>query len=87
MNKFDRIFSKYSQSADERSILDMAENVRTKIDRDNRIVEINCEFPQIIPKKYLYQIEESIRAAYELNFVRLIPRYPGSFSRRAICGK
>ena len=77
MNKFDRIFSKYSQSADERSILDMAENVRTKIDRDKRIVEINCEFPQIIPKKDLYQIEESIRAAYELNFVRLIPRYPG----------
>lgn len=77
MNKFDRIFSKYSQSADERSILDMAENVRTKIDRDKRIVEINCEFPQIIPKKELYQIEESIRAAYELNFVRLIPRYPG----------
>lgn len=76
MNKFDRIFSKYSQSADERSILDMAENVRTKIDRDKRIVEINCEFPQIIPKKDLYQIEESIRAAYELNFVRLIPRYP-----------
>lgn len=77
MNKFDRIFSKYSQSADERSILDMAENVRTKIDRDKRIVEINCDFPQIIPKKDLYQIEESIRAAYELNFVRLIPRYPG----------
>ncbi|MCI6841646.1 MAG: PolC-type DNA polymerase III [Clostridiales bacterium] len=77
MNKFDRIFSKYSQSADERSILDMAENVRTKIDRDKRIVEINCEFPQIIPKKDLYQIEESIRAAYELNYVRLIPRYPG----------
>lgn len=77
MNKFDRIFSKYSQSADERSILDMADNVRTKIDRDKRIVEINCEFPQIIPKKDLYQIEESIRAAYELNFVRLIPRYPG----------
>ena len=77
MNKFDRIFSKYSQSADERSILDMAENVRTKIDRDKRIVEINCEFPQIIPKKDLYQIEESIRAAYELNFVRLIPRYQG----------
>ena len=77
MNKFDRIFSKYSQSADERSILDMAENVRTKIDRDNRIVEINCDFPQIIPKKDLYQIEESIRAAYELNYVRLIPRYPG----------
>lgn len=62
---------------DERSILDMADNVRTKIDRDKRIVEINCEFPQIIPKKDLYQIEESIRAAYELNFVRLIPRYPG----------
>ena len=77
MNKFDRIFSKYSQSADERSILDMADNVRTKIDRDKRIVEINCEFPQIIPKKDLYQIEESIRAAYELNYVRLIPRYPG----------
>lgn len=77
MNKFDRIFSKYSQSADERSILDMAENVKTKIDRDKRIVEINCEFPQIIPKKDLYQIEESIRAAYELNYVRLIPRYPG----------
>ena len=55
----------------------MAENVRTKIDRDKRIVEINCEFPQIIPKKDLYQIEESIRAAYELNYVRLIPRYPG----------
>ena len=55
----------------------MAENVRTKIDRDKRIVEINCEFLQIIPKKDLYQIEESIRAAYELNFVRLIPRYPG----------
>ena len=76
MNKFDKIFSKYSQSDKSRSILDTIISATSRIDREHRLVEVSAEFPKIVPKVDLYKIEDEIREAYELNVVRILPKYP-----------
>ncbi len=78
MNKFDKIFSKYTQSAGDRAVLDKAQNVTSRVDRERRLVEVTAEFPEIIPKERLYEIEEKLCQAYELNVVRILPKYDAS---------
>ena len=76
MNKFDKIFSKYEQSTIARSFLDDASNVQTRVDKGRRIVEVYANFSKLVPKDVLYQIENDMCKIYELNFIRIIPRYP-----------
>ena len=75
MNKFEKIFAKYEQTDAERKILDLASEVSSRVDRENRVVEVTASFGQIIPKADLYAIEDKLREAYELNVVRILPRY------------
>ena len=75
MNKFDKIFAKYTQSDADRRILDCASEVLSRIDRDKRVVEVTVHFSEVILKDDLYRIEEKIREAYELNVVRILPKY------------
>ena len=65
MNKFDKIFSKFTQSANDRVILDKATSVTSRIDRELRVVEVTAEFSEIIKKDSLYAIEDKIREAYD----------------------
>lgn len=66
-------------------MLDTAEDLTSKIDRERRVVEITVSFPQVVEKSLLYDIEEEIKKAYELNIVRIIPKYPsGLFCRQCI---
>ncbi len=78
MNKFDKIFSKYTQTTSERAMLDKAQNVSSRIDRERRLVEVTAEFSDIIPKQKLYELEEKLRASYDLNVVRILPKYNAS---------
>lgn len=75
LNKFDKIFTKYTQSDWARKVLDKITNVTYKLDRERRIVEVNAKFSEVIPKDKLYAIEEEIRAAYDLRWVRILPQY------------
>lgn len=72
------IFSKYQpDEADKRFLLSaVPDSIRVRADREQRIVELHAEFPQILHKPALYKIEEEIRRAYDLVWVRLLPRYP-----------
>ena len=75
MNRFDKIFARYKQTASERKLLDLATDIVHRVDIEHRMVEADVSFPQIIPKDSLYEIEEKIREAYDLNVVRLLPHY------------
>ncbi len=75
MNKFDKIFSKYTQSDAERQILDLASEVLSRVDRENRVVEITAHFDAVIGKDELYKIEDGLREAYDLSVVRILPKY------------
>ena len=76
MNKFEKIFSKYTPTDAEHAIFDTASDVVPRVDKERRVVEVTASFPEIIKKHTLYQIEENIRQAYDLAVVRILPRYP-----------
>ncbi len=78
MNKFEKIFSKYQQTDSDKRVLDLASEVSSRVDRENRVVEVTAHFPQIIKKTTLYEIEEKLRDAYDLTVVRILPRYDAS---------
>ena len=71
------IFNRYTPSAQTAEILLSADasGISLRADKPQRIIEVTAPFPRIIPKHTLYKIEEEIRAAYELNAVRICPRY------------
>ncbi|MBQ8248978.1 MAG: PolC-type DNA polymerase III [Clostridia bacterium] len=76
MNKFDKIFAKYTQSDSERKFLDLASEVSSRFDREQRVVEVTAEFSELIEKDKLYALEDNIREAYQLSVVRILPKYP-----------
>ncbi|MBE6602337.1 MAG: PolC-type DNA polymerase III [Ruminococcaceae bacterium] len=73
------IFHRYEPSSAEfRQILESADpdSIKLRADKPQRFIEASAAFPCVIPRRTLYRIEEEIRVAYELNMVRLLPRYP-----------
>ena len=52
------------------------ESISMRADKQQRALEISVAFPHVVPKMTLYGIEEEIRQAYELNVMRIRPRYP-----------
>ena len=74
------IFNRYSPSPEFAEILLSAktDSITLRADKPQRIIETSAAFPRIIPKKTLYEIEEGIRKAYQLNAVRICPRYDSS---------
>ncbi|MBQ8309771.1 MAG: PolC-type DNA polymerase III [Clostridia bacterium] len=71
------IFNRYTPSAQTAEILLSADasGIFLRADKPQRIIEVTAPFPRIVPKHTLYKIEEEIRATYELNAVRIRPRY------------
>ena len=72
------IFNRYHPSDEFAAVLRSAdaESIVLRADRPQRIIEVEASFPRVIPKKTLYQIEFEICQSYELNSVRILPRYP-----------
>ncbi|MBQ7335031.1 MAG: PolC-type DNA polymerase III [Clostridia bacterium] len=71
------IFNRYRPDNEIAQILLSADSseISLRADKEQRIIEVRAPFPRVIPKRMLYQIEEEIRCAYELNAVRICPRY------------
>ncbi len=81
------IFNRYEPSAEFAEILLSAdpETIQLRADKPQRLIEVSAAFPHVIKKLTLYRIEEDIRVAYQLNMVRIRPRYPSeSFSQRFV---
>ncbi len=67
-------FKKYVPSTDMATYMDF-EVLNTKADVENRIIEVVVKFPYIVSKSTLYRLEQEIKAAYELNQMKVIPSY------------
>ncbi len=70
--------SRYQPDRQTTELLSAAGEYTVRADREKRMLEITAAFDRIIDKDELYRIEGEIAAAYELNHVYLLPRYPAS---------
>ncbi len=73
---FLELLSKYVPSDEYREILLSAVNIHSRADKERRILEIRADFPSLIKKDRLYDIENQIKEAYKLNCVKILPSYP-----------
>lgn len=70
------LFDRFSPSEKERGILERATvSGPIRAEKEMRIVEVTADFPMIIPKNVLYDIEDAISRAYNLRYVRIFPKY------------
>ncbi|MBQ1962528.1 MAG: hypothetical protein II369_00230, partial [Clostridia bacterium] len=78
------IFSRYTPGADDARILLLADpsSIALRADKEKRMIEVKASFGEVIPKQILYRIEEEIRKAYQLQSVRIYPRYPSQLFDR-----
>ena len=80
-----QLFNKYTATGARRDWMGSAEIISTRADKERRIVEVSAAFPTVIPKDELFSAENDIREAYQLNAVKILPKYPvNSFDDRYI---
>ena len=72
---FLQIFSKYLPPIEYEDILLSARNIRTRVDKEHRIIEVRMQFQRLIPKKTLYAIQAGLCQAYKLNVAKILPQY------------
>ncbi|MBQ8696270.1 MAG: PHP domain-containing protein, partial [Clostridia bacterium] len=72
------IFHKYTATPAEYAILSAGVGENVRADRERKLIEVRASFPYVINKPELYELEEKIRAAYEVNSVRILPIYDSS---------
>ena len=73
---FLQYFSRYEPGSRYRDILNSATDVRIQVDKQNRMIQASVDFPRLVSKVDLYQIEYEIKEVYDLNLVKIMPRYP-----------
>ena len=73
MNLLER-FPKYTPADDLQKYM-FADVDKLRIDKEQRMMEVDIISSIIIPKMKLYQLETEIKAAYSLNFFRINPKY------------
>ncbi len=64
-------------------ILSAGEIIQPRADKERRMLEIDASFDTIVEKKTLYAIEAEVAAAYALNSLRILPRYPSECFTKA----
>ncbi|MBQ9161897.1 MAG: PolC-type DNA polymerase III [Clostridia bacterium] len=76
MRTLPEILSKYNPDEAIGDILKSAYNISVSADKEQRLLQISASFDNIIPKAMLYRIENEVAEAYQLNYVKILPRYP-----------
>ena len=74
MNLLER-FSRYAPTQDLYNYM-LAEVDKLRIDKEQRMMEVEIKSSIIIPKSKIYQIEAEIKEEYKLNYFRIYPKYP-----------
>ena len=72
---FLQIFEKYDASESDAKILNAAQDIKLQADKQNRIIQVSASFAELIEKERLYRIEAEIAKAYDLNWVKILPKY------------
>ena len=74
---FLEIFNKYQPSGtDILAAVSRAGKVSVRADKERRLLQAEVQFNEIIDKSILYRIEDEIKSAYKLNFMKILPKYP-----------
>lgn len=73
--KFFRQFKRYEASAAAMGALDALLEYTPRLDVENRRVTCELKLSRRVAASILFEIADGIKAAYELSFVRLYPRY------------
>ena len=73
---FLEIFHKYHPDTYTEKLLLTITDIKLMADKELKIIEATVHFPQLVDKAELYRIQEEIRKAYDLNRVKLLPKYP-----------
>ena len=73
MNLLER-FPKFTPSEDHLKFL-KGEVLKLRIDKEQRMMEVDVASSIIIPKIKLYQIESEIKKIYNLSYFRINPKY------------
>ena len=73
---FLELLNKYAPPVEYADILRSAKNVRSRADKEARILEIRADFDELVPKRALYEIEWGIKEAYKINVAKILPHYP-----------
>lgn len=70
------VFARYLPDGENRRIMERAFLVgNMRVDKNLRMVELDFESEEVIPKAKLYKLETDIEKAYMLRSVRLFPKY------------
>ncbi len=48
----------------------------TKVDKEKRILQIQADFPFVVEKSVLYELEARAAEAYQLTYCKILPHYP-----------
>ena len=70
------LLNKYNPPERYVDILDSAAVVRSRVDKEHRMLEVYAEFKSIVKKDTLYDIEAQVAEAYKLNLFKIFPKYP-----------
>ncbi len=70
------LFNKYLPTEEHGKILASGVVCRSRVDKERRIIEVCADFERIIPKSALYDVEDAVKEAYQLQFCKILPKYP-----------
>lgn len=70
------VLKKIETEGKTRQILSLVQEFSIRADKEKRLLELSLTFPSLMAKEDLYAIEEEIRRAYELQYVKILPHYP-----------
>ena len=69
-------FNKYEPTDTEIiRVLSRVYNYTVRLSKEQRLIECDVHFDDIVDKSLLYRIENEIKAAYSLNFMKILPKY------------
>lgn len=72
------LLSKYIPPEEYLEILTTASTVESKVNKEDRLLEVRARFPKIINKSILYDIEKQVAAVYALRYFKILPTYEPS---------
>ena len=74
---FLEIFNKYiPNDAEIIRVLSCVTKTSVRADKEKRLIQAEVSFDEIVHKDVLYRIEDEIKTAYSLNYVKILPKYP-----------
>ena len=77
-------FNKYQPTDTEiKRVLSCVKQYTVRLNKEARVIETDVYFDTIVNKSLLYRIENEIREAYTLSYMKLMPKYPANLFEKS----